>query len=85
MRTLIESDLREHLGRVTIPTALFHGRHDTICDAGWVEYTAARIPGARLIWFECSAHCLMVEEPDRFSHELAAFVDTPRLNRGPTP
>jgi non-heme chloroperoxidase len=74
MRTLLEEDLRENVGRVSIPTALFHGRHDTVCDAGWVEYMAQRIPGARVVWFEGSAHLPMVEEPDRFSDELSAFV-----------
>jgi non-heme chloroperoxidase len=74
MRTLLEEDLRGHVARVSIPTALFHVRHDAICDAGWVEYMAARIPGARVVWFEESAHALMVEEPDKFSRELRAFV-----------
>jgi pimeloyl-ACP methyl ester carboxylesterase len=82
MRTLIESDLRDLVGRVTIPTALFHGRHDGICDGGWVEWMAARIPGARVVWFAGSAHALMVEEPDRFSRELARFVDETPLRRG---
>jgi pimeloyl-ACP methyl ester carboxylesterase len=34
----------------------------------------ARIPGAKLVWFENSGHALMVEEPDKFSAELAAFA-----------
>jgi pimeloyl-ACP methyl ester carboxylesterase len=59
---------------VAIPIALFHGRHDTICHAGWVECMAARIPGARITWFEHSAHAVMLEEPDRFSVGLGAFV-----------
>ncbi len=74
MRTLLDEDLREHVARVTIPTALFHGRHDGVCDAGWVEYMAERIPGARVVWFEDSGHLPMIEEPDRFARELAAFA-----------
>jgi len=73
-RTLTGSDLREHVERVAIPVVLFHGRHDTICDAGWIRYMATRIAGARVVWFEDSAHALMFEEPDRFSAELAAFA-----------
>jgi non-heme chloroperoxidase len=74
MRTLIEEDLRPHVERVSIPTALFHGRHDRVCDPRWSEYMAARIPGARLVWFDDSGHLPMIEEPDKFSRELAAFA-----------
>jgi non-heme chloroperoxidase len=74
MRTLIEEDLRAHVARVAIPTALFHGRHDRVCDPRWSEYMAARIPGARLVWFDGSGHLPMLEEPDKFSRELAAFA-----------
>lgn len=73
-RALLESDLRENVGRVRIPTAIFHGRHDVVCHPGWSEWMVGRIPGARLVWFEESGHALMIEEPDKFSRELAAFV-----------
>jgi non-heme chloroperoxidase len=59
MRTLLREDLRENVGRLRIPLALFHGRHDTICDARWIEWMAARVPDARLVWFEDSSHALM--------------------------
>jgi len=35
---------------------------------------AARIAGSRIVWFENSGHALMVEELERFSAQLAAFV-----------
>lgn len=73
-RTLITEGLRDRVAQVDLPTAIFHGRHDRVCHPGWAEYMAARIPGCRLVWFENSGHALMVEEPDKFSQELAAFV-----------
>ena len=73
-RTLLEEDLRDRVEQVKVPTALFHGRHDLVSHPGWAEYMVARIPEARMVWFENSGHALMVEEPDKFSHELAAFV-----------
>ena len=73
-KTLLDEDLRDRVGQVGIPTALFHGRHDAVCHPGWAEYMATRISGARMVWFENSSHALMVEEPDKFSQELAAFV-----------
>ncbi len=53
---------------------MFHGRHDQVCHPGWAEYMVPRIEGSRIVWFENSGHALMVEEPDKFSQELAAFV-----------
>lgn len=73
-RALLESDLRDNVSRVAIPTAIFHGRHDQVCHPGWAEWMAARIPNAKLVWFENSGHHPMVEEADKFSAELAAFV-----------
>jgi pimeloyl-ACP methyl ester carboxylesterase len=74
LTTLMEEDLRDRLERVTVPVLICHGRHDQVCHPGWAEYMAARLPGARLVWFEGSGHALMVEEPDKLSRELAAFV-----------
>jgi pimeloyl-ACP methyl ester carboxylesterase len=73
-KTLITEDLRDRVAQVHMPTAHFHGQHDLVCDPRWSEYMQARIPGAKLVWFENSGHALMVEEPDKFSAELAAFV-----------
>lgn len=73
-KTLLDEDLRDNVDRLDLPTVLFHGRHDTVCHPGWAEYMAARIDGARLVWFENSGHALIVEEPDKFSAELAAFA-----------
>jgi non-heme chloroperoxidase len=73
-KTLLDEDLRDRLEQVAIPTILFHGRHDVVADPGWAQYMADRVDAARLIWFENSGHALIVEEPDRFSKELAAFI-----------
>ena len=73
-KTLLEEDLRENLNRLDLPLLLLHGRHDLVSDPRWADYMAARKPDAKLVWFENSGHALMVEEPDKFSRELAAFV-----------
>lgn len=73
-KTLLDEDMRDRVGQVDVPTILFHGRHDVVAHPGWAQYMAERIVGARLIWFENSGHALIVEEPDTFSAELAAFV-----------
>lgn len=73
--TLLKEDLRENLGRLDLPLLLLHGRHDLVSHPGWAEYMAARKPDTKLVWFEKSGHALMVEEPDKFSSELGAFVE----------
>lgn len=73
-RTLVESDLRDRLGLVKIPTLICHGRHDQVCHPGWSEYMLPRIRNCRMVWFENSGHALMVEEPDKLSEELAEFA-----------
>lgn len=73
-KTLITEDLRDLVGKVDIPVLICHGRHDLVCHPGWSEYMAQRLKDLRLVWFENSGHALMVEEPDKLSEELAAFV-----------
>ncbi len=73
-KSLLDEDLRNKLGQVVLPTLICHGRHDQVCHPGWSEYMVSRLVNARLLWFEKSGHALMVEEPDKFSSELADFA-----------
>ncbi len=74
-KTLLTEDLRDKLSKVNMPTLICHGRHDQVSHPGWSEYMLQYIPDCHLVWFENSGHALMVEEPDKFSEELAAFAD----------
>jgi pimeloyl-ACP methyl ester carboxylesterase len=76
-RSLLEEDLRENVAKVAMPTLLMQGRHDQVCDVRWIEYMEARIPDAKSVFLENSGHALMVEEPDRFSEEIATFARQP--------
>ena len=73
-KTLLDEDLTDKLEKVDLPTLICHARHDHVAHPGWSEYMVPRIPDCRLVWFENSGHALMVEEPDKLSQELAAFV-----------
>ena len=50
------------------PILLFEGRHDDTTPSEIAARWLARVqaPGKKLIWFEHSAHMVMVEEPGRF-------------------
>jgi pimeloyl-ACP methyl ester carboxylesterase len=73
-KTLLDTDLRDQIAKVNIPTVLYHGRHDQVCDSGWAEYMAERIDGAKVVYFENSGHALAVEESAKLSEELSSFV-----------
>lgn len=73
-KTLVEADFCDRLPSVQLPVLICHGRHDQVCAPGWTEYMGERLPDSRTVWFENSGHALMVEEPDKLSDELAAFV-----------
>jgi proline iminopeptidase len=58
------------------PIIMFAGRHDTTTPpsvtAAWLERVAA--PAKKLIWFENSAHMMMMEEPGRMLVHLVEDV-----------
>ncbi|GMT97744.1 alpha/beta hydrolase [Corallococcus caeni] len=66
------------------PIILFAGRHDTTTPsqvaADWLQ--RVRAPGRQLVWFEHSAHMMMVEEPGRVLLHLVQDV-LPLAARGP--
>lgn len=89
LEILRDSDLREDIQSVNVPTALFHGLHDQICPfelaesmtapteatMSGAEPTDGGIKGAKLIRFENSGHALFYEERDRFNSELMNFIE----------
>jgi pimeloyl-ACP methyl ester carboxylesterase len=50
------------------PILLFEGRHDNTTPSAIAAKWMARVqaPGKKLVWFESSAHMMMIEEPGRF-------------------
>jgi pimeloyl-ACP methyl ester carboxylesterase len=74
-QAIADEDLRDGLEEVEIPVAIFHGRHDQICDPRWSEYMAERITNAKLAFFENSGHVAFVEDRLDWNRELAAFID----------
>ncbi|MCX5435695.1 alpha/beta hydrolase [Streptomyces sp. NBC_00117] len=71
---LLAEDLRPGLADLTIPVAVFCGRHDEIWDPWWSEAAAKDIPGASLTYFENSGHVPFIEERAAWSAALAEFV-----------
>ncbi len=62
------------LKNITVPTLILHGKKDIILPPGNAEIFAEKISGAKLIYFENSAHMLFMEEPEKFIEIVLEFL-----------
>ena len=74
LKTLRDSDLREDLKQITVPTLILHGKQDHICSFDLAEQMKAMIKTSTLIAFEKSGHALFLEEREKFNTSLIEFV-----------
>ena len=71
---LRDTDLRSELGKVNMPTVIFHGAKDKICDFAMAEQMHKGIKKSAIVRFENSGHGLFVEEREKFNKELVKFI-----------
>ncbi len=71
---LRDTDLREDMKKIDIPTLILHGKKDKICSFDLAEQMKARIKDSQLIPFENSGHSLFLEETKKFNSELIKFA-----------
>jgi non-heme chloroperoxidase len=71
---LRDTDLREDLKKIKIPTLILHGKKDKICSFDLAEQLKAGIENSTLVPFEKSGHSLFLEETTKFNSELIKFA-----------
>ncbi len=71
---LRDTDLREAVEMVSMPTLILHGKKDKICPFAFAEYIHEHIPESELVSFENSGHALFYEELDKFNEEIVRFA-----------
>lgn len=71
---LRDTDLRSELSKINIPTAIFHGTKDVICEFALAEQMNKGIKNSYIVKFENSGHGLFFEELEKFNTELLAFL-----------
>jgi len=71
---LRDTDLRNDLAKITIPTVIMHGKKDKICSFDLAEQMMGRIVNSHIIAFENSGHSLFLEETTKFNSELIKFA-----------
>ncbi|ANF94900.1 alpha/beta fold hydrolase [Paenibacillus bovis] len=72
---LRDEDLRGDLSAVTVPTVIFQGTKDKICDPDLAQLLSESITDARVVLFEHSGHAMMFDEMDKFNKELLLFLN----------
>ncbi|MFT3888931.1 MAG: alpha/beta fold hydrolase [Arachnia sp.] len=72
--TLSAVDHDAALPDIAVPTLVIHGRHDTKTPVEGGEHLARRIPGARLVVLEDSAHAPILEDVERVNDLLLGFL-----------
>ena len=81
--TLKDWDVTSRLDEIDLPTLITSGAHDEVTPRQ-AQLLHAGIVGSRWELFEHSAHCAVIEEPDRYRAVLERFLATadPREHRG---
>lgn len=66
----------EGLSKTRIPFLLLYGERDALVNAGAaIARVKELVPGVRTMLYANSGHTPFIEEPNRFNHDLAAFID----------
>ena len=71
---LRDTDLRDDMAKIKMPTLILHGKKDKICSFDLANQMKAGIANAQLVAFEESGHSLFLEETQKFNAELMKFV-----------
>jgi len=71
---LRDTDLRNDLKKINIPTLILHGKKDKICSFDLALQMEAGIKDSQLVSFENSGHSLFLEETKKFNDELIKFA-----------
>ncbi len=67
-------DLRERVGRISCPSLVVHGAHDSLCPVAAGHWLAAHLPGARLALHPGASHAPFISHPDWFVATVGAFL-----------
>lgn len=71
---LRDTDLRNDLKKILIPTVIMHGKKDKICAFELAEQMNAALVNSYIVPFENSGHSLFLEEMEKFNAELIKFA-----------
>lgn len=73
---LRDEDLRQDLGKIKVPTAIYHGVQDKVCPFAFAEQMHKGIPNSFVLPFEQSGHFLFYEERNKCNASLLDFINS---------
>jgi non-heme chloroperoxidase len=71
---LRDTDLREDMAKIKMPTLIMHGKKDKICSFDLALQMNAGIENSHLVSFDNSGHSMFLEETQKFNTELIKFA-----------
>jgi non-heme chloroperoxidase len=71
---LRDTDLREDMAKIKMPTLIMHGKKDKICSFDLALQMNAGIENSHLVSFDNSGHSMFLEETHKFNTELIKFA-----------
>lgn len=74
LSALRDSDLREDMAKVSLPTVVFHAKDDAIVSYAMAQQLNQGIKNSTLVTFEKSGHSSYLEELPKFNEELLKFI-----------
>ena len=73
-----EVDSDDVLSSLTIPVLVSHGEADRVVLPSMARHILDVCPTAQASWYADVGHAPLLEDPDRFNHELTAFTQRAR-------
>ena len=85
IRAVADSDIREVLPRIDVPTLLVYGDTDARSPLSIGEQLHAQIPGSQFSVLPGVGHLSNLEAPDRFNREVRSFLRAHEAPQVPHP
>ncbi|HEY5194933.1 MAG TPA: alpha/beta hydrolase [Solirubrobacteraceae bacterium] len=79
---LVNSDLREHMPHISVPTLLVWGANDTDTPVADGRAMEKLIPDAGLVVLEDAGHYSYLDQPTRFARIVSHFIAPPTADGG---
>ncbi len=80
-KSLVAADYRDVLSRIDIPTLLVWGTESNFYTPATAQFLLNHIPAATLESYDGADHCPQLQQPERFTSELAAFISQKKKPR----
>lgn len=72
--SLRDSDLRDDLGKIRVPTGIFHGALDQICPFEFALEMNQGIRNSQIYKFDKSGHGAFYDQMEKFTQEFSGFL-----------